>query len=94
MTLASEVERYARFSPELMANPYPLYHRLREEDPVHWSEAMGGWLLTRYSDAVTGLLDPRLSADRMPAFLSSLSAAELDSLRQMNEQMESMLSFP
>jgi cytochrome P450 len=92
MTLASEVERYARFSPELMANPYPLYHRLREEDPVHWSEAMGGWLLTRYSDAVTGLLDPRLSADRMPAFLSSLTSSELDSLSQMNEQMESMLS--
>jgi hypothetical protein len=37
-------------APEFLADPYPLLHRLREEDPVHWSEAIGGWILTGYDD--------------------------------------------
>ena len=37
-------------SPEFVANPYPLLRRLREEEPVYWSDAIGGWLLTRYDD--------------------------------------------
>jgi len=37
-------------APEFLADPYPLLHRLREEDPVHWSEPIGGWVLTNYDD--------------------------------------------
>ncbi len=41
--------------PEMRTNPYPLYHRLREEEPVHWSELREVWVLTRYDD-VSALL--------------------------------------
>jgi cytochrome P450 len=37
-------------SPEFVANPYPVLERLREEEPVYWSDGIGGWLLTRYDD--------------------------------------------
>ncbi len=37
-------------SPEFVANPYPLLARLREKEPVYWSDGIGGWLLTRYDD--------------------------------------------
>ncbi len=37
-------------SPEFVANPYPVLHRLREEAPVYWSDGIGGWLLTKYDD--------------------------------------------
>jgi hypothetical protein len=40
-------------SREFMEDPYPLLRRLREEDPVHWSDSIGGWILTRYDDIVT-----------------------------------------
>ena len=53
--------------PEARADPYPLYKRLREEDPVHWSEALDAWVLTRYDDVVAILRDPRFSADRRGA---------------------------
>jgi pimeloyl-[acyl-carrier protein] synthase len=39
--------------PEVLANPYPLYHRLRCEDPVHWDPFLHKWVVTRYADAVT-----------------------------------------
>ena len=53
--------------PEARADPYPLYKRLREEDPVHWSEPLDAWVLTRYDDVVAILRDPRFSADRRGA---------------------------
>ena len=39
-------------SPEFVADPYPILHQLREEDPVHWSDSIGGWIVTRYDDIV------------------------------------------
>ena len=38
-------------------NPYPLYHRMRREAPVYWSEAWGCWMLTRYEDIAWTLQD-------------------------------------
>lgn len=36
--------------PEVLANPYPLFHRLRTEDPVHWDPFLHCWVVTRYED--------------------------------------------
>jgi cytochrome P450 len=40
-----------------MADPYPTLRWLRENDPVHWSESLGGWVVTRYDDVVQTYLD-------------------------------------
>jgi cytochrome P450 len=40
-------------------DPYPTYRRLREEDPVHWSDHWGAWIVTRYDDVVKVLQDHR-----------------------------------
>ena len=48
--------------PEFLADPYPMYHRLRSEDPVHHSP-LGFWVLTRYEDVVAVLRDPRLAKE-------------------------------
>src|SRR5262252_887425 len=44
--------------PEFLADPYPTYHRLRDEDPVHHSP-LDFWVLTRYEDVAAALRDPR-----------------------------------
>jgi hypothetical protein len=54
------------FNPMLgqaRSDPYPLYKRLRENDPVHRSRAIFGWILFRHADCVELLRDPRFSAD-------------------------------
>ncbi len=56
--------------PEFLADPYPMYHRLRAEDPVHHS-ALGFWVLTRYEDGVAALRDPRLAKEALAAFVAA-----------------------
>lgn len=44
---------YQLLDPDVLAYPYPLYHRLRSEDPVHWDAFLHKWVVTRYADALT-----------------------------------------
>jgi pimeloyl-[acyl-carrier protein] synthase len=46
----------------MRSNPYPLYHLLREAEPVY-RRGPGAWVLTRYRDCMTALRDPRFSHD-------------------------------
>ncbi len=57
-------------SPESLLHPHPVYRQLQESDPVHWSELMQSWFVTRYDDVTDCFRDPRLSADRTPLFYS------------------------
>jgi len=55
---------YHLLDPDVLANPYPLYKQLREEDPVHWDPYLHAWVVTRYSDVVEVL--HHFHADRTP----------------------------
>lgn len=54
---------YNPLDPQLSSDPYPLYRRLRERDPVHRSYLLGGFVLTRHEDVLGVLKDARFSAD-------------------------------
>ena len=43
---------YDMFTPEVIADPYSYFARLREEDPVHWNEKYELWVITSYDDLV------------------------------------------
>ncbi|MGB2696140.1 MAG: cytochrome P450 [Dehalococcoidia bacterium] len=59
--------QYNPVAPDMRDNPYPFYKQLREQDPVHWSELIEAWLLTRYDDVISVLRSPDFSADRTQA---------------------------
>ena len=63
--LISPLDTAEQLDLEIIANPYPHYHQLRAQDPVHWSKERQGWNLTRYTDVQEALRDRRLSSDRM-----------------------------
>jgi hypothetical protein len=49
-------------SPEVIADPYPYYHRLRETDPVHRSP-LGFFVASRHADVSHILRDKRFGKD-------------------------------
>lgn len=51
--------------PAVLADPYPLYRRLRTEDPVHWDPYLHAWVVTRYADVLR--VFQTMSADRTPS---------------------------
>jgi len=64
-------------APEVIHDPHPWYHELRETDPVHWNERWGGWVITRYDDVVAVLRDSdRFSSDRMAYLDRELSGPD------------------
>jgi cytochrome P450 len=42
----------ALFDPAVIADPYPLFARLRDEDPVHWNAPFQMWIVTSYEHVV------------------------------------------
>jgi cytochrome P450 len=72
--------------PEVLANPYPLFRRLRHEDPVHQDSDGRGWIVSRYEDVERVLGDRRFSAQRVPSArqgAETLSAVQAALSRQM-----------
>lgn len=75
------------FTPQGRTDPYPLYHQLRDTNPVHRIEL--GWLLTRYDDCWAVLRDPRFGKD----FVSQTEAkfgsawAQHPALKQQEKMM-------
>lgn len=68
---------YHLLEPDVLANPYPLFARLRQEDPVHWDPYLHAWVVTRYADVLRVLTE--FSADRTPSpeRLTEMGLAEL-----------------
>jgi cytochrome P450 len=65
--------------PAFVADPYPTYHRLRSEDPVHHSP-LGFWVLTRYDDVVAALRDPRLAKEAIASFVAARFGAPVPAM--------------
>jgi cytochrome P450 len=64
--------------PEVLANPYPLYHRLRTEDPVHWDPFLHMWVVTRYSDVVRVLKEFSAARTPPPEQLTAIGLSNLN----------------
>ena len=63
---------YKPNDPAVLADPFPLYRRLRDEDPAHWSSRLKAWVLTRYDDVRRVCLDTSMSSDRLRPFFATL----------------------
>ena len=62
--------RFNPMDPEFVDDPYPTYHRLRTEDPVHQSP-LGFWVLTRYEDVASALRDPRFGKEAIGPYVAT-----------------------
>ncbi|HXJ44464.1 MAG TPA: cytochrome P450 [Bryobacteraceae bacterium] len=74
---------FHRLDPDTLANPYPLYQRLREEDPVHWDPYLHAWVVTTWADAVHVLQHFRSERSPTPEQLTALGLEELNPIAQV-----------
>jgi pimeloyl-[acyl-carrier protein] synthase len=81
---------YRLLDPEVLANPYPLYERLRTEDPVHWDSFLHAWVVTRYPDVIRVL--HHFSANRTPT-PEQLSSMHLSALNPIAKVMVRQMLF-
>ncbi len=51
-TTAAAADPEDLFAPEVIADPYAYFGRLRETDPIHWNPRAEMWILTRHEDLV------------------------------------------
>jgi hypothetical protein len=85
---------YRLLDPEILANPYPLFHQLRMTDPVHWDPFLHAWVVTRYADVVRVLHD--FSADRTPTpeHLAKIGLEELAPIAKVMVQQMLFMDPP
>ena len=76
MSAKSPVNPFNLVAPEMIANPYPAFARMRAECPVCWDAGANGWLVTRFADVSTILRDRRFRADRIAQLMNRLTADE------------------
>lgn len=86
----STLSLYHLLNPEILANPYPLYQRLRDEDPVHWDPFLHAWVVTRYADVVA--VFQRFSANRTPTS-EQLTALGMPMLAPLAQVMVRQMLF-
>ena len=76
------------------ASPYRLLKQLREEDPVHFSSELKGWVLTRYVDVKNALEDEATySASRMQPFFDNLSEQRAEKIAMLRRYIPLWLVF-
>src|ERR1700722_65280 len=81
---------YQLLDPDVLADPYPLYRRLRESDPVAWDPYLHAWVVTNYAGVLTVL--HKFSADRTP-MPDQLAAMGLQSLEPVAAVMVRQMLF-
>ena len=85
------------WQPEALANltdPYPIYQRMRDDDPCHWSPRLKSWVLTRYDDVKAVCLDRgQLSSDRLRPFFASLPGPEVERISNIIRYLSLWMVF-
>jgi cytochrome P450 len=86
-SLAEEVDALFAGRQDLVDDPYPMYHRMRDHAPALWYGSLV--LLTRYSDVEVALRDPSLyshqtySGNFFREFMESLSPVDADAFAKV-----------
>ena len=84
---------YKPNDPSILADPFPLYARLRDEDPAHWSPRLKAWVLTRYEDVKRVCLDSTMSSDRLRPFFATLPPAEAAKVAELARYLTLWMVF-
>ena len=85
---------YDPADPATLRNPHAIFAQLRAEDPVHWSEPMQAWIVTRYDLAGEILIEAETySAERLGSVRKHLPAPVKDIATQILRWLSHWMVF-
>jgi len=93
-TGASALSLYHLLDPAVLANPYPLFRRLRTEDPVHWDHFLHTWVVTRYVDVLEVLHTFSAERTHTPEKLKAMGLSEMVPIAQLMVQLMLFMDPP
>ena len=70
--------------PAILAQPADFYWTMRNEDPVHYDEKLGMWLVSRHEDIVALLRDPVTFSDKH-GYAAQYASGFFDEFKQILE---------
>jgi cytochrome P450 len=85
---------YRLLDPAVLADPYPLYRRLREEAPVLWDPYLHTWVVTRYADVEQVLRTYAAARTHRPDRLVELGLERLTPVAEMMVRQMLFLDQP
>ena len=62
---------YDPFSPEIRADPYPVYRELRDNHPAYYNEEFDFWTLSRFADVLQALEKPQIYSSAQGIFVGA-----------------------
>ena len=86
----AEYSLFRLLRPGAIANPYPLYTKIREYEPVHWDPFLNSWVVTSYAECLSAL--QKFKAERTPS-QDRLESMGLAVLQPWAKQMLQQLLF-
>ena len=72
MATMTSAQHFDPRDADVIQNPFPALAQLREHQPLHYSQAMAGWVITRYEDVRNSMRDPRYSSNRLRPFFAHM----------------------
>jgi len=73
----AEYSLFQLLKPDVIADPYPLYRKMREYEPVHWDPYMASWVVTSYAECVTVLSKYKAARTPTPEHLEAMGLSVL-----------------
>ncbi len=89
-----EFSLFQLYKPEALADPYPLYRRIREYEPVHWDPFLHSWVVTSYAEAVAVLTKFKAARTPTPERMRAMGLGVLGPYAELMLQQVLFLDAP
>ncbi|MEU6131195.1 cytochrome P450 [Saccharopolyspora sp. NPDC047091] len=93
MAPSSTLSLLSLYQPDWAADPYALYHAMREDGPVQWDDWMRSWIVLGHAEIAQLSKDDRLSGARIGDFHAQLPESVRSDMKPLAGALSDMMLF-
>jgi len=80
-------------APAIVDNPYPLFAKLQDEQPIAWNQQLNGWIVSRFDDVDLVLRSPHTSVEKLQPFVQHSRSAARGDIEVLGEVLSDWMVF-